>query len=91
MSPDQVFECLAIGLKNRAVCSTGANARSSRSHTVFIINLEQKSPEGEVKLSRLNLVDLAGSEKLAKSQTTGVALEETKKINQSLTCLGMCI
>jgi len=43
--------------------------------------LEQKSPEGEIKLSRLNLVDLAGSEKLAKSQTTGVALEETKKIN----------
>ena len=46
---------------------------------------------GELRTSKLNLVDLAGSEKLTKAQTTGQQLEETKKINQSLTCLGMCI
>jgi hypothetical protein len=39
-NPKQVFECLATGQKNRAVAATGANARSSRSHTVFLLMLE---------------------------------------------------
>ena len=38
------------------------------------------------------MVDLAGSEKIEKSgSTSGEALEEAKKINLSLTALGICI
>ena len=37
------------------------------------------------------LIDLAGSEKINKAGVTGEALEETKKINFSLSCLGNVI
>ena len=40
---------------------------------------------------RLNLVDLAGSERINKTGATGQVLEEAKKINLSLTKLGICI
>jgi len=66
-----VFECLSLGTANRIVCATGQNARSSRSHTVFIILVEQKLVDGSTKISKLNLVDLAGSEKIAKTGATG--------------------
>ena len=33
-------------------------------------------------------MDLAGSEKVAKTGATGETLEEAKKINLSLSCLG---
>jgi kinesin family protein 5 len=46
---------------------------------------------GQIKTGKLNLVDLAGSEKLAKTQATGESLEEAKKINLSLSCLGNVI
>jgi hypothetical protein len=44
-----------------------------------------------VKNSKLNLVDLAGSERISKTGATGQTLEEAKKINLSLTSLGLCI
>lgn len=90
-SPEAVFEGLSAGTANRMVCSTGQNARSSRSHTVFIISLEQTSIEGTVKKAKINLVDLAGSEKLSKTGAQGQALKEAKNINLSLTTLGRCI
>jgi kinesin family protein 5 len=37
------------------------------------------------------LVDLAGSERIAKTGAKGKTLEEAKKINLSLTTLGLCI
>jgi kinesin family protein 5 len=90
-SPEAVFEGLSAGTANRVVCSTGQNARSSRSHTVFIIALEQTTIEGTVKKAKINLVDLAGSEKLSKTGAQGQALKEAKNINLSLTTLGRCI
>ena len=39
----------------------------------------------------MNLVDLAGSERIAKTGASGKVLEEAKKINLSLTSLGVCI
>eukprot|EP01028_Stygiella_incarcerata_P011389 TRINITY_DN6437_c1_g1_i1.p1 TRINITY_DN6437_c1_g1~~TRINITY_DN6437_c1_g1_i1.p1 ORF type:complete len:1007 (-),score=355.63 TRINITY_DN6437_c1_g1_i1:282-3302(-) len=43
------------------------------------------------KIGKLNLVDLAGSERVRYSGATGVRLEESKKINQSLSALGNVI
>ena len=43
------------------------------------------------KVGRLYLVDLAGSEKVDKTGAKGQTLEEAKKINLSLTTLGMVI
>lgn len=90
-TPEEVFECLSIATANRIVCATGQNARSSRSHTVFVITVDQTLADGSTKSSRLNLVDLAGSEKLSKTGATGQALKEAQKINLSLTTLGRCI
>jgi kinesin family protein 5 len=90
-TPEAVFQALSNGTANRVVCSTGQNARSSRSHTVFILSLEQKTAEGTVKNAKINLVDLAGSEKLSKTGAQGQSLTEAKNINLSLTTLGRCI
>lgn len=44
------------------------NEHSSRSHSVFLINVKQENLENEKKLSgKLYLVDLAGSEKVCAS------------------------
>lgn len=79
------------GNDNRAVAATAMNAVSSRSHSVFILYLQQKTAEGGTKTGKLNLVDLAGSEKVDKTGAKGETLEEAKKINQSLSSLGNCI
>ncbi len=39
----------------------------------------------------MNLIDLAGSERLKITEAKGQQLEECKKINQSLSCLGKVI
>jgi Cdc6-like AAA superfamily ATPase len=45
----------------------------------------------EIKVGKLNLVDLAGSERVRVTGATGKRLEESKSINQSLSCLGNVI
>jgi Kinesin motor domain len=45
----------------------------------------------QIKVGKLNLVDLAGSERVRVTGATGKRLEESKKINQSLSCLGNVI
>ena len=57
-TPEDIFKILAIGTGNKMVSATNQNLRSSRSHTVFIINVEQKFFDGSQKVSKLNLVDL---------------------------------
>ena len=45
------------------------NEHSSRSHSVFLINVKQENLENQKKLSgKLYLVDLAGSEKVKQSK-----------------------
>ena len=56
-----------------------------------MIELSQKLPNGNYLRGNLNLVDLAGSEKVSRAETTGINLEETKKINLSLSALGNVI
>lgn len=46
--------------------SLDMNEHSSRSHSIFLINIKQEHVETEQKLSgKLYLVDLAGSEKVS--------------------------
>lgn len=89
--PEEVFECLAAGTRRRITAATGQNSRSSRSHTLFSLVVEQKLLNGSLKTSKLNLVDLAGSEKVSKTGVTGKQLKEAQNINLSLTTLGRCI
>ncbi|PSC74516.1 Kinesin-II 95 kDa subunit [Micractinium conductrix] len=49
------------------------------------------SARQSVKVGKLNLVDLAGSERVHVTGATGKRLEESKKINQSLSALGNVI
>lgn len=63
-TPEQIFEVIAIATQNREVSGTGLNARSSRSHTILVIDFFHKDIAGVEKNSVLNLVDLAGSEKV---------------------------
>jgi kinesin family protein 5 len=86
-----IMDVLTLGDSARAVASTNMNAVSSRSHSVFIMQVSQKTEEGSTKTGRLNLVDLAGSEKIGKTGAQGETLEEAKKINQSLSALGNVI
>ena len=68
------------------------NAESSRSHSIFLITIQQRNTEnGASKTGNLYLVDLAGSEKVGKTGASGTTLEEAKKINKSLSALGMVI
>jgi kinesin family protein 5 len=53
------------GKTNRHIAVTNMNEHSSRSHSVFLINVKQENVESEKKLTgKLYLVDLAGSEKV---------------------------
>ncbi|KAG9477586.1 hypothetical protein GDO78_002791 [Eleutherodactylus coqui] len=68
------------------------NEHSSRSHSIFLINIKQENIETEKKLcGKLYLVDLAGSEKVSKTGAEGAVLDEAKNINKSLSALGNVI
>ncbi|PVI04116.1 kinesin-domain-containing protein [Periconia macrospinosa] len=91
-SVEEVYEVMRRGGSSRAVSATNMNAESSRSHSIFVITVTQKNVEtGSMKSGQLFLVDLAGSEKVGKTGATGQTLEEAKKINKSLSALGMVI
>ncbi|XP_075047064.1 kinesin-like protein KIF17 [Mixophyes fleayi] len=93
-----VAECEKImdtGWRNRSVGYTLMNKDSSRSHSIFIINIEicttDENGEDHLRAGKLNLVDLAGSERQSKTGATGERLKEATKINLSLSALGNVI
>ena len=88
---EEILDVLSLGESNRSVASTKMNTASSRSHQIFILEIIQKLPNGNEKRGILNLVDLAGCEKINQTGVTGNKLEEAKKINLSLSCLGNVI
>lgn len=91
-SVDEVYQILDQGGMARAVAATNMNQESSRSHSIVLITINQKNLEtGSAKAGSLFLVDLAGSEKVGKTGASGQTLEEAKKINKSLSALGMVI
>ncbi|XP_020350451.1 kinesin-1 heavy chain isoform X1 [Oncorhynchus kisutch] len=91
-SPEEVMDTIDEGKSNRHVAVTNMNEHSSRSHSIFQINVKQENTATEQKLSgKLYLVDLAGSEKVGKTGAEGAVLEEAKNINKSLSALGNVI
>ena len=90
--PGDVLAALELGSNNRAQAATNMNEHSSRSHSIFILTINQTNKkEGFSKIGKLYLVDLAGSEKISKTGATGHTLDEAKNINKSLTTLGRVI
>ena len=90
--PEDVYAALKIGSNNRAQAATLMNEHSSRSHSIFILTINQNNKkEGFSKVGKLYLVDLAGSEKLSKTGAAGLTVEEAKLINKTLTTLGRVI
>lgn len=103
----QGMKTFRYGEQNRATAFTNLNAHSSRSHAVLLVKIEKRKAQkvdegkkgkkgkdevdGSLTYSTLFLVDLAGSERVKKSKATAGRLDEAKKINFSLSCLGNCI
>ncbi|KAG6548611.1 hypothetical protein Mapa_010100 [Marchantia paleacea] len=98
--------CLEQGSLCRATGSTMMNTRSSRSHAIFTITLEQRrkwempmdggsmmlEDAGEDYLcAKLHLVDLAGSERAKRTGADGVRFKEGVHINKGLLALGNVI
>ena len=88
-------EAFERGEKNRMVESTEINEYNTRSHTILMIKIEKCYSNEEIEQNvvtkrMLYLVDLAGSERI-KPYIKGKQLEQTKKINNSLSVLGNCI
>jgi len=83
-SADVAVQLRAAG-RARAVCATGLNAASSRSHLLVSLAL------GGSRRGKLLLVDLAGSERLSRTGAAGAGLAEAKSINKSLSALGRVI
>ncbi|GEQ67007.1 hypothetical protein JCM33374_g670 [Metschnikowia sp. JCM 33374] len=91
-SPEEMDKIFWQGYQMRTKGATALNLESSRSHAIFQVTLTQNNTaDGELKKSNLFLVDLAGSEKFDRAGSLGNTLEEAKKINQSLSSLGLVI
>ncbi|KAG5502929.1 hypothetical protein JKF63_04702 [Porcisia hertigi] len=85
---NDAIETIQRGLAWRHTAATLMNERSSRSHVVFIFDMEEYSAFTEqTDVAHLFMIDLAGSESLKKSQASGVAAGEAGKINRSLLAL----
>ena len=91
-SASELLALMAAGNANRATAATGMNAGSSRSHAIFTITLSSHDATAGISAkSKLILCDLAGSETVSKTGVSGQQLEELKKINKSLSALGLVI
>ncbi|GMJ11762.1 KINESIN-LIKE PROTEIN IN ARABIDOPSIS THALIANA D, kinesin 4 [Hibiscus trionum] len=88
-SPSDVINLMDLGHRNRSVCSTALNDRSSRSHSCLTVHVQGKDlTSGNILRGSMHLVDLAGSERVDKSEVTGDRLKEAQHINKSLSALG---
>lgn len=91
---EEAMAVLIKGQTSRHVGETKMNARSSRSHTVFSLQIESRGGDGidqSFRASSLNLVDLAGSERMKSTGAEGARAKEGAHINKSLLVLGTII
>jgi len=86
-SADEALAHFQKGVRNKVMASHRMNLSSSRSHSLFTLEVRAPSPEDpeEVVRSKFTLVDLAGSERSAHTgQGSGAGLQESIFINKSL-------
>ena len=84
-----VFDILESGEINRKIRQTNKNNMSSRSHTIFMINIEDNISHYK---SKIKLCDLAGSERYNSPNVYKKEhINEMKNINKSLFTLGNVI
>ena len=68
---EDALNLLFIGDTNRVVCETPMNDASTRSHCIFIIEIEKRTPDSDITTtSKIHLVDLSGSERIGKTGVT---------------------
>lgn len=87
---ETALELLQHGLRRVNYAPTGLNAHSSRSHTIFTINLISEC-EASYEYSSFKFCDLAGAERISKTGNFGDRLKEAGGINTSLLVLGRCL
>ncbi|XP_030753837.1 kinesin-like protein KIF14 [Sitophilus oryzae] len=93
-SYEELRNYLYKGNKNRATAATSMNDFSSRSHSIFCIELGQCKGLDDTdnsRRSKVSLVDLAGSERLGSSFNNEEKMKQGVYINKSLLTLGKCI
>ncbi|CAN4116971.1 unnamed protein product [Withania somnifera] len=92
-STSEFQEAFSCAVQRRKVAHTGINDVSSRSHAVLTIYVSTPSCDdtGNVINGKLNLIDLAGNEDNRRTCNTGIRLQESAKINQSLFALSNVI
>ncbi|KPA84571.1 putative OSM3-like kinesin [Leptomonas pyrrhocoris] len=93
---EEAIKWFNAGTERRQTASTDLNDTSSRSHSLFTVQIEQFDFENDpsspiVMTSKINVVDLAGSEKLSKTNATGETAKEGCNINLSLSALATVI
>lgn len=106
-SVEDLLHALNHGSAVRQTDATAINARSSRSHAIFSLNLVQRKSSIDKRHSmpvdalsaehfvttdsKLHFVDLAGSERLKNTQASGDRAKEGISINAGLASLGKVI
>lgn len=91
---EELYEWMLIGNKNRATAATAMNEKSSRSHSIFSIELCLSvglNDHDSSRRSKVSLVDLAGSERLGSSHNSEEKIKQGVSINKSLLTLGKVI
>ncbi|XP_010615679.1 kinesin-like protein KIF22 isoform X2 [Fukomys damarensis] len=78
---------------NRTVGATRLNQRSSRSHAVLLVKVDQRERLAPFRQreGKLYLIDLAGSEDNRRTGNQGLRLKESGAINTSLFVLGKVV
>ena len=85
------LELCQMGMRCRAVGSTGMNSQSSRSHCIFSLRVEQQHPDGFVQRGELHFADLAGLHSLLTYSLVLKYLTLGSKISHSnCLCKRMC-
>lgn len=81
---------LMLGENNRTKAETNSNPYSSRSHSIFRVEISYKGDISDIEPVSLCIVDLAGAERVGKSGVLGSGVKEAGNINSSLLVLKKC-
>ena len=91
-SPTEAINYIINGNRKRHTAPTLKNIKSSRSHAIIIIYIENNSLiENKRKKSVFHIIDLAGSESQKKTESKGERVKEAGANNESLLNLGRVI